>query len=216
MSYELGRQFTYSNENSFPPGTRPLPTKEPQRVEQSQRASSKRAADEHRYNFLSCLAAAQACQIDFVEFMWVDAQPELGRGGQALVKETRASAETILAFKRRSPNGMAGNPIPENDIESGFRELTSEIWVLGQPTVKAHPNIVQLVGICWEFIPLKPDTNKFDASFQAWPVLLFEKAHQGTLEQFIRKHSKDLSFRERLKICREIASALESMHEISR
>ncbi|OQV08958.1 Protein kinase domain-containing protein [Cladophialophora immunda] len=159
---------------------RPVPARPPQR-EQTQRASSKKTGNEQRYNFLSCLASAQACKIDFTGIAWVEAQPDLGHGAQALVSETRASVETVLAFKRRSPDGIARKEIPEDDIESAFRELTSEIWVLGQPGVKGHPNIVQLMGICWEIIPManKPRKSQLDDQIQIWPVLIFEKAHQG-------------------------------------
>ena len=181
------------------------------------RATSEKSDTEHRYNLLSCLAAAQACGIDFAGFSWVEAQGDLGEGGQAVVCQTRASVDVVLAFKRRSPpDGERGAPIPKEKVDDAFRELTSEIWVLGQPAVQKHPNIVQLHALCWEILlsssqeMQKAETN---SDLQVWPVLIFEKAPYGNLEAFMRGDGRNLSISERLKICGHIASALGALHE---
>lgn len=48
---------------------------------------------------------------------------------------------------------------------------------------------------------------------EAWPILVFEKAHWGDLWQFARTPAgRELGFEERLKICLEVGRAIADMH----
>jgi hypothetical protein len=55
-----------------------------------------------------------------------------------------------------------------------------------------------------------------DRNVQVWPVLIFERARWGNLEFFMKNKDagKQLDLTARLKICDDIASALEAIHAI--
>ena len=69
-----------------------------------------------------------------------------------------------------------------------------------------HPHIVNLLGICWDL----------SLEGRAWLVLVFEKAEFGNLKEFARLEvGKNLCFEDKLKLCTDIAVAVEDMHAAS-
>ena len=96
-----------------------------------------------------------------------------------------------LAFKRF--HGSDGSFLP----------MMSKVLILSLPPIQNRPNIVDLVGICWE---IKPRTEK------AVPVLFFEKA-SWDLQQFMNVHEgMDMVVEDRLKICADIGGAIVALH----
>ena len=76
--------------------------------------------------------------------------------------------------------------------------------MLGHPSIRDHPNIVRLEGICWDVAP---------GGERVWPVLVFEKARHRDLLTFMEQaEGKSLSLEERLNICADIAVAINHMH----
>jgi hypothetical protein len=185
------------------------------RETQAPTASSDKETTEGRYNFLTCLACAQQCHIDFTGISWINTQGNLGRGGQAVVSQTRASLDTVFAFKRRLPR-----PAPlvsftwstKKATDEAFREICSEILALGHPEIRTHPNIVQLLAISWEIQDIRGWI--WGSDLQVWPVMIFERAHHNDLRKFIESNEgKNLDIAARVKICTDIASALAAVHK---
>ncbi|RYP23251.1 hypothetical protein DL765_001160 [Monosporascus sp. GIB2] len=187
-------------------------------TERAEVASAAQDAD----SLLACLACAQFRHVDFTGISWVEAQGELGAGGQASILETRADAKTVLAFRRHTPpkkgilrqlsdrvsSYFSGSVA---STRSGYRQIASEILALGHPQLRSHPNIVRLIAISWEI------REQLAGKAEIWPVLLFEKTEYKDLEHFMRdpdgkRKSQSISMETRLKMCAEIAGALEVIH----
>jgi hypothetical protein len=88
-----------------------------------------------------------------------------------------------------------------------FQNIIREMIVLSQPSIREHPNIIRLEGICWDI----PQDD------QVWPVLVFQKAHFGDLYHFSRSGAgRDLSMEDRLSLCIDIGIAIRDMHSNSK
>ncbi len=59
-----------------------------------------------------------------------------------------------------------------------WRVLLAEISILSHPTIRRHPNVVNIEGICWD---VTADEGK------VWPVLVSEKTGHGDLKRFMTK-----------------------------
>jgi len=189
------------------------------------------ASPEH-CNFLSFLATAQALEIPFLPITWEAARRSFGKGGTSRISEADGNIETSFALKRfkrfkrndgnsnNFPNGLDSqsntnnSSIPnghgsERDIPDVqiFRALTNEIIVLGHRSIREHPNIGHLQGICWDIAP--DDTP--------WPVLVFEKSEYEDLYDFAQRPiGRAMGIDERVKLCVDIGSAIQYMHSISK
>jgi hypothetical protein len=153
------------------------------------------------YNLLSLLATAQDRQIDFLSITWDEAASE--RGGQASISQSFFNEKLSYVFKRLHRSFK----YPADEIIA-LRAVISEIVVLGHPEIRGHPNIVRLVGVCFEI----------DAQTKIpWPVLVLQKAEHGDLKKFMESpRGKGLSLRERLDLCVDVAAAITLMHREGR
>ncbi|KAI1353855.1 hypothetical protein F5Y01DRAFT_312448 [Xylaria sp. FL0043] len=171
---------------------------------------------EGSYNLLTCLACAQQSGIDLIGITWIDAQGLLGRGGQAAVSQTRASASAVLAFKRpdSSPIGSWLSKVTTSQrtkLDDVYRAVASEILVLGDPEIRLHPNIVRLHAVSWEIHQAR--SWLFQKITRVWPILVFEKASRGDLGLFMAsEQGVALDLAARVKLCRDIASAIAAAH----
>ena len=155
-----------------------------------------------QYSFLSLLATAQALDIKFLPITWEAASQRIGLGGTSKVKESPIDVETSLAFKRVRDDEKGKQK--EEDI---FRTLINEVTVLAQPSVRGHPNIVELQGICWDI----------STDDKPWPALVFEKSEFGDLYNFVKMPAgRQMGINERLKLCVEIGKAVFAMHSNSK
>lgn len=146
-------------------------------------------------NFISFLAAAQRLKIDFLPISWQPALDTLGSGATAEIRQALVSLQMSFAFKRITHS--------TEFQDRAYRALTCEVAVLGHPSIQNHPNILRLQGICWD-VSIKDEVR---------PVLVFEKAHHGDLEHFMTSDSGyQLSIKERLSLCRDIVTAIATMH----
>jgi hypothetical protein len=148
------------------------------------------------YNFVSFLGIAQRQQIDFLPITWQPALDKVGEGGTAEIREALINLQTSYAFKRFKPS--------DQDEGKVFRELISEISVLGHESIRSHPNITRLEGISWDI----PRGGK-----NVWPVLVFEKTKCGDLEKFAHSQAgKIMGLEDRLKLCVDVGTAVNDLH----
>ena len=169
------------------------------------------------YDFTTFLAVAQSLEVDFLNTTWHEGLGTAGRGATAGVQQALVDKSFNLAFKRF---------VDISDPERLFATLLSEILVLQQPVIRDHKNIIDLYGVSWD-IQLDKETGKS----QIFPVLVFENASLfGSLDRFLErvpsvlhdvtesKHEfalKTLSVHERMRLCRDIGLAIQTLHVCS-
>ena len=105
----------------------------------------------------------------------------------------------IVALKRAVPHGSE---------MSRIRTIFNELLTMHHPPLRAHPNIVKLLGIGFE-------TEGPSDAQNTIPVLIPECAELGNLAEVIetaRKEDRPLKFEEKLSLCLDVAHGLEILH----
>ncbi|EWC47291.1 hypothetical protein DRE_03410 [Drechslerella stenobrocha 248] len=146
------------------------------------------------------LAVVQHRRIDLLPFQWEDGQ-NLGMGGNAKISQggnvkTSQGDNITFAFKRFQRETDYKAP------HKAFQALLSEVYILGHPVVRQHPNINALQGVCWDVVYGQP-----------WPVLVFKKTEYGDLKQFMTTpEGRALDFVDKINLCWDIGNAIKLMH----
>lgn len=157
---------------------------------------------------MTFLAVAQDAGIDFLPITWLRGLPAMGTGATAHVRETLINLQMRFAFKVVKEAAWI-DKIDESqrpiNVKKIFQLLISEISVLGHPSVKEHANIISLLGICWDI----------QSSGRVWPVLVFEKANQGDLWNFVTETCQHMELETKLKLCADVATAVRDLHQNS-
>ena len=162
------------------------------------------------YNLITFLAIAQKLGIDFLPITWQPALSEVGAGGTAEIRQSLIHLQMSFAFKIVK-DAVWIDEIDETqrlkEMKTGFQVLISEILVLGHPSVREHPNIVSLLGICWDILP----------SCRVWHLLVFERTALGDLWSFAgSEEGKNISIETRLKLCADVATSVRDLHQSSK
>lgn len=163
------------------------------------------AATEHDYyDFISFLAVAQACDLNFLPMTWQPALEALGAGGTAQINQSLVNLRTSYAFKRTTLWNDPRNLYGSAKSREIFRALVSEISALSHPALRTHPNIVDLEGICWD--------PTMGAS-EIWPVLVTEKSPWGDIQHFAHSiNGATTTVLERTSLCADVGAGILSMH----
>jgi Protein tyrosine and serine/threonine kinase len=172
---------------------------EPSRLAQPKNIASD---DYNHLNFYSFLSAAQQHGVEFMPITWEPARDLLGLGASGYVNQSLIDIETSLAFKR--PAGFGRDERATQEI---FRAWLMEISILRSPEIERHPNIIELEGIAWEVV---------DSGSSILPVLVYRKSHLGTLRAFLDANFGSLSINQKLRLCFDLASALSTLHSLSK
>ena len=166
--------------------------------ETGQSASSSNSDQD--YDFLDFLGAAQSLKIDFLPTTWQPALDSVGEGGTAKIRQALINLQTSFAFKHFKHPKVAEQ---ESQV---WRALIAEISVLGSPTIRYHPNVINIEGICWDVVSKK-----------VWPVLVFEKTPYWDISKFMKSNQgKELDSKSRLDILFDIALAIRDLHAAGR
>ena len=159
------------------------------------------AATDIPYDLLTFLGIAQSLNIGFLPISWDVGQASIGKGGTAEISQSSVNLETAFAFKRPSSVDLALSEAKKTAI---FEALAAEISVLGHRSIRGHPNINRLEGICWD---IEPDGER------VWPVLVFEKTQHGDLKTLMEQGAGTrLDLRDRIRLCAEVAMAVSDLH----
>jgi hypothetical protein len=143
------------------------------------------------------LGIAQQLGVHFLPLTWLPALNTVGRGATAEIRESYVNDQLEFAFKRLDLDALKPGQ------KCSLQPLMAELAILGQPSVRGHPNILTLEGISW-------DVRK---GAGAWPVLVFRKSRCGDLANLMRRGAgKSLTQLERLDLCADIAEAIIVMH----
>ena len=149
----------------------------------------------HQENLLYFLAVLQHLKLDILPLTWQPGLNELGYSLSGNVNQSMMTAQSGLAFKRIDAFDM-------------YQSLASELMVACSPAIRAHPNINEPDGICWEL-----KQNEADTLATAIPVLVHPKAPFGNLGQFMKTPAGiALSLSSKFTICQDIAGAVQALH----
>lgn len=147
------------------------------------------------------LAVVEALNIEILPITWQAARQPIGWGATSQVTEAQATVQTSFAFKRASEKQK------EFGLPKVLKAMLNEIVVLSHPSVRMHPGVVELQGICWDV----------QSVHDVWPVIVFQKSHFGNLYDFAAMPAgRALSIAQRLNLCIDIGSAVISMHANSK
>jgi serine/threonine protein kinase len=151
--------------------------------------------------FIAFLGLAQQLKVDFLPISWLPALDMVGLGAMGEIREAYMNAQVELAFKRLVSD------VGAQSSATYLQPLMAELSILGHPSLRKHPNIMTLEGVCFEV------KDKGDA----WPVLVFRKSRNGDLARFMSHgDGKAMHFDDRLKLCADIAEAIMTMHSIGK
>jgi Protein tyrosine and serine/threonine kinase len=161
-------------------------------------------------DLITFLGVLQKLQIEILPITWQAARQPIGIGATGRINESLIDLHTRFAFKcvADKQKDAVANP-QEKDVtkERIIQTFINEIIVLGHPSTRKHPTIVELQGICWDI----------GSDDEVWPVLVFEKSQYGDLYHFATLPiGRELCIAERLKLCVEIGTAISDMHDNSR
>lgn len=158
-------------------------------------------------NFIYFCAEAQALGIDFLSITW---QPHIGLGGiggTSKIQQSLLSADFSLAFKSIDLGGVL-RARQHHELRTIYSLFRAEIQHMRDPRVLRCPHIMLVDGICWNI-------NSVDGVVD--PVLVYERAVLGDLYYYMTSgEGRSLDVETRIKICRDIAIGLETLHECSR
>ena len=154
------------------------------------------------YDFLDFLGVAQSLKIDFLPITWQPELDKVGEGGTARILQSLINIQTTFAFK------CLKHPWSRMNGYQYMRALIAEVSVLGHPSIRYHPNVAAIEGICWDVVL---------GGKEVWPVLVFEKARYGDLNKFMTSGpGKELYSKHRLEVLFDIALAIRHLHATGR
>ena len=159
-----------------------------------------------QYNFITFLAVIQKLQIEILPITWQAARRPIGVGATGRINEALINLHVSFAFK------CVADRQKESEAEERiFQAFISEVTVLCHVSLRNHPNIVELQGVCWDIASEDKSEDK------VWPVLVFEKTQYGDLNNFaMLPVGRELCFAKRLQLCVDVGTAISEMHSHSR
>jgi hypothetical protein len=151
---------------------------------------------------------AISLNVGFLPLTWDPAFEALGRGATGVVNQSQLNSETWIAFKRFEVDGVHPGVRDESFRNRQYGALMSELNVLGHQEIRRHPNIVSLIGVCFEITP---------RSNEVVPVLALAKAHHADLVVSLYEIPRLVGLPKNSfpphAICGEIAKGLEMLHQ---
>jgi len=181
-------------------------------------------------DFIAILETCQNLEIDFLPITWQPALETLGVGGQAEVHQSLVTAALSFAFGRIKPGAST-----REAERAAYQALRSQLLVLGNPIIRSHPNVISLMGVCWDIQPrvdhgsgggdstgnLETHDKKIEllenahaGKWMVWPVLVYEKTKHGDLFCFLESPAaQDLDTKQKWKLCEDIAAGIRDMHK---
>ena len=171
-------------------------------------------------NLLSYLSYVKTHNIPILPVTKPDVRSVLGQGASFLVNGAEipktcvdpVSGRTfpqglVVAYKRAVVDRKDVKDMDEL-IECRIHILFNELLTMHHPPLRAHPNIVDLLGIGF-------DIEGENESLNAMPVLVPECAELGNLAEVLesaRKEDRPLSFAGKVSLCLDVVHGIEILH----
>ena len=188
------------------------------------------ASNDTEIDFISILEICEYYGIDFLPITWQQALDVLGIGGQAEIYQSLVNLSMSFAFSRAKLPAQLDEITQEAEV-AVYRALRLHIVMLAISIIRDHPNIITLLGVCWDIRPDKKRWNpentggereKMDITsspdisetqWRVWPVLVTERTKHGDLVRFMKsQYGRDLNLATKLKLCTDIARGIKDMH----
>lgn len=144
------------------------------------------------------IVAVSELEVDIFPLTWHSGMGELGRGKTAQIKQSIVNLETQYAFKR-----FTFPESEEPDEGQIIRAAMIEALALSHPALRAHQNILNMHGVCWDISTAK---NLFR------PVLVVEKSSLGDLGHFMSEHGTAVDGEKRVELCADVIRAVANLH----
>lgn len=129
----------------------------------------------------------------------------LGYGSSFVVSSMTAQDDIpglhTIILKRSIPSTASQSA---DKVRRRIESLMLELRVLTHNPIRTHENIVDLLGIAWETDPLGLQRR--------WPVLIMERATEGTLEDFLRP-SEPKPFSIKMGLALDVVLGLKVLHQ---
>ncbi|KAF8459875.1 hypothetical protein BDZ91DRAFT_851851 [Kalaharituber pfeilii] len=124
-----------------------------------------------------------------------------------------AESEMIIRKMPLIEYNIHGMP-KDNANEERSKAVLLEFLALMHEPLFNHPNIIDLLGVCWE--PDMSEQTLLDQHIQPAflvPILLLENARLGSLDQFMETTVYETrSMKEKAQLCRDVAEGLFALH----
>jgi serine/threonine protein kinase len=168
---------------------------------------------DNKFGFLTFISLAAVLQVNIILHGSIgpgDRWGVIGEGGSFIVyknllpyvhkdqdtdKLWDSGSEVVL---KRSRVGAGTKGTGLSQIESRYKSVSAELLVLRHPPIKEHENILDLLGITWDF-------EDWDKSI--WPVLILEYSELGSMDAF-----DFMSLEYKIQALVDIAKALICLH----
>jgi Protein tyrosine and serine/threonine kinase len=151
--------------------------------------------------------------------------PILNQSGNSRLERTNLAAgvsskttvfklQSHLAALKDTNSNYGGNLVVSKHVPKWYAEsesqrydaLVRDMLFLSHGPIARHDRFVNIIAIAWE------DAEDIVEN-RIWPVLLFEFAEYGTLEDFFNLDDTDKSWNTKQAICGDVAAALDWLHE---
>ena len=157
-------------------------------------------------DFIAALATAQSLGVDFLPVSWQPAAAGIGVGGTASVRQSPADAKISFAIKAFKGAEDIERMYPQHQgphIKRAFQVFINEVAILRHSRLRSHPNIIDIIGICFQVMP----------GGRVWPAMVLKVTALGDLERFAKSATgRSLSIVSRLQICVDIAITIQHLH----
>jgi len=132
----------------------------------------------------------------------------VGSRGAGNIASSRVGEQYVTADQRIKEKPRVSKQLRAirtmNNPEKCHRLLDAtmtELCILTHHPLKMHANIVDFLGVMWEY----------DDEWRIWPVLILEFADMGTLAGYLES-SPALAFAQKMELCLDIGNGLHALH----
>ena len=169
-----------------------------------------------RNTLISFLSYIKTHGIPIVPVSMPDVRTTLGKGASFFVNGAEIPEDyeepVTGAFIPRGKIVAIKRALLKDDMEDPMADrikvVFNELITTNHPPLRAHPNIVDLLGVGFEIGGPKE-------SLQATPMLVPEIANMGNLAEVLEsavQEQRPLSFEQKISLCMDILHGLEILH----
>ncbi|MCJ1436345.1 hypothetical protein MMC27_005723 [Xylographa pallens] len=128
---------------------------------------------------------------------------ESSRPSEVMAEETVRQTQQVILKRTSRMLYQADEATQDNDTRLAAVSFLMEVRILSHPEIRAHPSVVRLLGIGWEY-------SRTDQAFPE-PSLVLEQAF-STLHDF-QLSNPNLPFETRRAICLDVAEGIDILHQ---
>jgi serine/threonine protein kinase len=102
---------------------------------------------------------------------------------------------------------LSMDPLTHKFTESGtIASIVNEFRVISHPTLRQHPNILDVYGFAWE-------TEDYLPGVSVWPIIMVEFGDLGALDHYLSARLEPLDLETKLRLASGIAHGVDALHK---